>query len=128
YADHGVDVLVGGPPCQGFSRIGRGKIRSLRESGVQAHVDAEAGDERNKLLYAYVLMVSALRPRVFVFENVRHFQEEARTPRGVFRADELLAEAIEDLSSGHLRYGVSSRIVHAVRHGVPQTRERYFMA
>jgi site-specific DNA-cytosine methylase len=128
YADHGVDVLVGGPPCQGFSRIGRGKIRSLRESGVQAHVDAEAGDERNKLLYAYVLMVSALRPRVFVFENVRHFQAEVRTPQGVFRADELLAEAIEDLSSGHLRYGVSSRIVHAVRHGVPQTRERYFMA
>lgn len=128
YATNGVDVLVGGPPCQGFSRIGRGKIRSLRESGVQAHVDAEAGDERNKLLYAYVLMVSALRPRVFVFENVRHFQAEVQTPQGVFRADELLAEAIEDLSSDHLQYGVASRIIHAVRHGVPQTRERYFMA
>jgi site-specific DNA-cytosine methylase len=128
YEPWSVDVVVGGPPCQGFSRIGRGKIRSLRESGVQAHEDAEAGDERNRLLFAYVLMVSALRPRVFVFENVRHFQAEVRTPEGSFKAAQVLEDALREVSREHTEYGVASRIVHAVKHGIPQTRERYFMA
>ncbi|MBE7159574.1 MAG: hypothetical protein INR62_14285, partial [Rhodospirillales bacterium] len=39
-----VAVVLGGPPCQGFSRIGRGKIRSLLETGVQVHLDPESGD------------------------------------------------------------------------------------
>lgn len=123
-----VGVLVGGPPCQGFSRIGRGKIRSLRDSGAQAHVDSEAGDERNRLMFSYVLMVSALRPTAFVFENVRHFQSEVHTADGVFRAPEVLAEAIHEISSDQLNYGVSSRILKAADHGVPQARERFFMA
>lgn len=122
-----VEAIVGGPPCQGFSRIGRGKIRSLRESGVQARVDAEAGDQRNRLMFAYVLVVSALRPSFFVFENVRHFQSEVKTPDGVFRAPEVLAEAIEDISSDGTSYEVSSRILNAAKHGVPQRRERFFM-
>ena len=128
YAPWQVAVLVGGPPCQGFSRIGRGKIRSLRESGVQARVDSEAGDERNRLMFAYVLMVSALQPTFFVFENVRHFQSEVKTPDGVFRAPELLAEAIRDISADHARYEVHSQILSAANHAVPQTRERFFMA
>ena len=123
-----VGALVGGPPCQGFSRIGRGKIRSLRESGVQARVDSEAGDERNRLMFAYVLMVAALRPETFVFENVRHFQTEVKTPEGVFKAPELLSEAIKDISSDGSNYEVQSRIISAADHGVPQRRERFFMA
>lgn len=127
YGPWQVGALVGGPPCQGFSRIGRGKIRSLRESGVQARVDSEAGDERNRLMFAYVLMVSALRPATFVFENVRHFQSEVKTPDGVFKAPELLAEAIQDISSDGSNYEVHSRIISAANHGVPQRRERFFM-
>lgn len=128
YGPWQVAALVGGPPCQGFSRIGRGKIRSLRESGVQARVDSEAGDERNRLMFAYVLMVSALRPLTFVFENVRHFQSEVKTPQGAFKAPELLAEAIHDISSDGSSYEVHSRIISAANHGVPQRRERFFMA
>jgi DNA-cytosine methyltransferase len=128
YSPVSAEVLLGGPPCQGFSRIGRGKIRSLRESGVQAHTDDEAGDERNRLLFAYVLMVSALRPKIFLFENVRHFQAEVRAEASVFRADEVLAETIQDLSDGGVGYGVHSRVLRAAEHGVPQTRERFFMA
>src|SRR5436853_4885480 len=52
-----------GPPCQGFSRIGRGKIRSLRDHRVHVEADAGAGDARNLLLLKYVEFVSAMEPR-----------------------------------------------------------------
>jgi site-specific DNA-cytosine methylase len=120
-------VILGGPPCQGFSRIGRGKIRSLREDGVQVHVDGESGDLRNKLLHGYVQFVSALSPDVFLFENVRHFKSLVKTPDGEFDAPGILAEAIHEISTDHLQYAVSHRIVDASEHNVPQTRERYIM-
>lgn len=122
-----VDVLLGGPPCQGFSRMGRGKIRSLRESGVHVQSDSEAGDHRNLLLYKYVLFVGALRPRVFLFENVRHFQAQVKTPDGVFQATQVLAEAIQGISRDELKYCVSSGTIDASAHLIPQTRERFFM-
>ncbi len=122
-----VSVLLGGPPCQGFSRIGRGKIRSLREHGVHARVDEEVGDDRNRLMEAYVLWVSALAPAVFLFENVRFFQAEVQTPAGTFLASEALAASIRDVSGGGLDYRATTRIIRAHDHGVPQTRERFFM-
>ena len=122
-----VDVLLGGPPCQGFSRIGRGKIRSLREQSVHVQSDAKAGDKRNELMLQYVLFVAALAPATFLFENVRHFQAEVKTPDGTFNATDILAEAIADISHDGLEYGVASRIVVASEHLVPQTRERFFM-
>ena len=123
-----VHVLLGGPPCQGFSRIGRGKIRSLREQSVHVQSDAKAGDKRNELMLQYVLFVAALAPTTFLFENVRHFQAEVKTPDGTFNATDILAEAISDISHDGLEYGVASRIVVASEHLVPQTRERFFMA
>ncbi|MEE7505134.1 DNA cytosine methyltransferase [Methylobacterium mesophilicum] len=123
-----VSVLVGGPPCQGFSRIGRGKIRSLREARIQAHPDMEAGDARNRLFEQYVTVLSALRPDVFLFENVAHFRSVVRVDGAAFKATELLREAIERASHGETRYEVAQEIVDASRHGVPQTRQRYFMA
>jgi site-specific DNA-cytosine methylase len=126
--DRRVSVLLGGPPCQGFSRIGRGKLRSLFEQQVHVQADAETGDVRNRLLYKYVLFVSALAPSVFLFENVRHFHSEVRTPEGTFLATDVLAEAIRNVSSAALRYDVASRVIDASKHLVPQTRERFFMA
>ena len=123
-----VSVLVGGPPCQGFSRIGRGKIRSLRDARVQVHNDAEAGDARNLLFLQYVMVLGALRPDVFLFENVQHFQSTVKVDGLKFEATEVLAEAIANMSDGEIAYGVSSRVLDASRHGVPQTRQRYFMA
>lgn len=127
YAPRRVSVLLGGPPCQGFSRIGRGKIRSLRENGVHVTSDRDVGDTRNRLLEAYVQWVGALAPDAFLFENVRHFQAEVVTPDGTFAATEVLAEAIEALSDHRLRYSVASRVIDASKHGVPQARERFFM-
>lgn len=52
-----VDFVVGGPPCQGFSTAGR----------------RSEGDERNKLVHAYLEFVELVRPRAIMFENVRGF-------------------------------------------------------
>jgi site-specific DNA-cytosine methylase len=123
-----VTVLLGGPPCQGFSRIGRGKIRSLREAHVHVHGDQEAGDTRNFLYQRYLLVVSALRPLIFEFENVQHFQSAVKTEAGEFLATEILAEAIANMSEGEASYAVASRTVDASKHGVPQTRQRFFMS
>ncbi|QWG14295.1 DNA cytosine methyltransferase [Bradyrhizobium sediminis] len=129
YATHcQVTVLVGGPPCQGFSRIGRGKIRSLRDARVQVHGDAEAGDARNLLFLQYVMVLGALRPSVFLFENVQHFQSTVKADGVEFQATEVLAEAIANMSNGEVTYEVSSKVLDASRHGIPQTRQRYFMA
>lgn len=126
-ADRRVSVVVGGPPCQGFSRIGRGKIRSLREQSVHVQYDAQAGDRRNHLMHQYVLFIGALAPDVFVFENVRHFQAEVKTPDGTFSAPEVLRQSIEETSHDGLRYEVAQRILDATQHCIPQTRERFFM-
>lgn len=123
-----VSVLLGGPPCQGFSRIGRGKIRSLREQSVHVHENRASVDSRNQLMHQYVLFVSALAPDIFLFENVRHFQAVVKTPDGTFDATEVLAEAIENASTTGSEYSVASQIIYAYEHLVPQKRERFFMA
>ncbi|RJF74619.1 DNA cytosine methyltransferase [Deinococcus cavernae] len=125
--DRRVAVVVGGPPCQGFSRIGRGKIRSLREQSVHVQYDAQAGDRRNYLMHQYVLFIGALAPDVFVFENVRHFQAEVKMPEGTFSAPAVLQQAIQETSHEGLHYQVAHRILDATQHCIPQTRERFFM-
>lgn len=96
-----VDVIVGGPPCQGFSSIR--PFRTLTET-----------DRRNNLVEHYVLMLAGLRPRWFVFENVVGLV----THEG---GDKL--RAILDAFS-EMGYKVSWRIVNAASFGVPQNRER----
>ena len=124
---HHVQLLLGGPPCKGWSRIGRAVIESLRDQGVHAWACKEYGDERNALLHKYVLFLDALRPSAFLFENVAHFQSSLRTPSGSITATRILEDAIDDLSSTELRFHISSRIVRASRHGVPQHRDRFIM-
>lgn len=123
-----VSVLLGGPPCQGFSRIGRGKIRSLKEQGVHVHEDEDSVDSRNQLMHQYVLFVSALAPDIFLFENVRHFQAVVKFEGIEFDAADILAEAIKEVSHDGLGYAVARRIVVASEHAVPQGRERFVMA
>lgn len=125
---HQATVLLGGPPCQGFSRIGRGKIRSLKEQSVHVHEDEDSVDSRNQLMHQYVLFVAALAPKVFLFENVRHFQAVVKAEGIEFDAADILAEAIESVSQRGLGYAVSRKIVVASQHAVPQARERFVMA
>ncbi len=121
-----VNVVLGGPPCKGFSRIGRPVIQSLRDQGVHAWSHREYGDERNALMCQYVLFLGALRPDVFLFENVANFQSALKTPNGVLDAPSLLVELIDAISdSAH--YAVKHKVLNARHFGVPQDRRRFIM-
>ena len=61
---HGPDVIIGGPPCQPFTRVGRAKLREIARL-ADAHIH-----DRATLYEHYLRFVEELRPRAFVMENV----------------------------------------------------------
>lgn len=89
-----IDVLVGGPPCQGFSMANRQRL-----------ID----DPRNHLYKSYIEVLKLIQPRFFVMENVKGMLSVAD-------------QVIEDF--GRVGYNVSARILNAKDCGVPQNRER----
>lgn len=95
----GVNMLVGGPPCQGYSM--KGKKLGLK-------------DPRNFLFREYLDLVNKLQPEIFVIENVKGLLLAAN---GWFR-DEIV-QTIENLG-----YAVNFDILNAADFGVPQSRER----
>ena len=95
-----VDVIIGGPPCQGFSVSGKRMI----------------DDERNKLYKSFVGLVSELKPKVFVMENVPGL---VRLFKG-----QVAEQVIEDFTS--VGYKVKMKILSADNYGVPQQRKRVF--
>lgn len=96
-----IDVVVGGPPCQGFSSIR--PFRTLTE-----------GDRRNSLVEHFVALVGSLQPRWFLFENVV----------GVLTHGH--GEMLNSLLAGfeEAGYSASWRVLNAAHFGVPQSRER----
>jgi len=99
-----VDVVVGGPPCQGFSSIR--PFRTLTEK-----------DRRNTLVERFLFVVATLRPRWFLFENV-----VGMLTHGEGKMLASLVRGFEDAG-----YEVSWRIINAALFGVPQHRERLFI-
>lgn len=106
-----VDLLVGGPPCQGFSRNGVRKYSDV--SKTKRFYD----EPRNHLYKAFLEFVAELRPRAVLIENVREF---LNADGGRF-ADDLLRRLDE------LGYAAEARKLCAVDYGVPQTRWRAFV-
>jgi DNA (cytosine-5)-methyltransferase 1 len=105
----GPDILVGGPPCQGFSRIGRAKFASLPGG-------AGAVDARNELYLRFTAAARFWQPLALVMENV---------PGMLSVHGENVAELVaEDLASCGYRVGYV--LLNAVWFGVPQFRERLF--
>lgn len=96
-----VDVLIGGPPCQGFSLSGRRRVN----------------DPRNTLFKHYLRVVDTLRPRLAIMENVR-LLTSMKNPSGGLIKDDILNEF-----SAH-GYAVRLFEVNAKDYGVPQHRER----
>jgi DNA (cytosine-5)-methyltransferase 1 len=93
-----IDVIIGGPPCQGFSIAGKREI----------------DDERNKLYKSFVQFVKYFKPKAFIMENV---------PNLMAMGDgQVKKQIISDFEQ--LGYSVSAKILLAADYGVPQNRKR----
>jgi DNA (cytosine-5)-methyltransferase 1 len=101
-----IDVVIGGPPCQGFSMIGE-RIRG--RNGSQRFID----NPGNKLYRQFVHYVNKLQPRVVVMENVPALYS--------FRKGYYKKQIIQDLSN---QFAVEALEVDAYNFGVPQRRKR----
>lgn len=106
-----VDVIVAGPPCQPFARIGRAKLRE-----VLRHPNAFLRDERSQLWRHLFSCIDALRPLAVVIENVPDFLNH-----GSVNVAGLVARALE------AEYDVRYTILNAANFGVPQNRDRAFL-
>ena len=114
YGVEQVDVVIGGPPCQGFSRVGRGKLRQVNNDPGYIH------DPRNQLYREFIRFVSTLKPLYFVIENVPDMQ---------FYQDsgERLVDTIKNSLEREHGYSVDCRVLMAADFGVPQLRQRLFI-
>jgi len=96
--DQKVDVIVGGPPCQGFSTAGRGKN----------------DDPRNSLFMQFVRVVDLYKPQVLLIENVTGLlaKKNAKTLETIFNCFE------------NLGYNLEARVLSSEEFGVPEKRRR----
>jgi len=111
-ADSCIDVIVGGPPCQAFARVGRAKLREVAE-----HPEAYLNDPRGNLYLRYLQYVEALRPVAILMENVPDVLNY-----GGHNIAEEVCEALTDLG-----YKTRYTMLNAVFYGVPEMRERMLL-
>lgn len=110
-----IDLVVGGPPCQGFSRIGhRRTFRELSRSEVPS----------NHLFEHMARFIEASRPRMFLFENVRGLKSGRWTPHG--SKGEIWSDVRARFRSID-GYHVRDTDLLAREYGVPQHRPRVFL-
>lgn len=96
-----IDVVFGGPPCQGFSVAGK----------------MDANDPRSQLIFSFAQVVENIRPRAFVMENVKALAS-------LSKFSEIRTVFINRLSKAG--YSISMHVLNAKDFGVPQSRERVF--
>lgn len=106
-----VDVIIGGPPCQSFSSLGRAKD----ENGMK-------NDPRNYLFESYVKILNYYRPKFFVFENVT----------GILTAKinnkHIINTIIEKLSENYkVTTKPGAHVLNSANYGVPQIRKRVIL-
>jgi DNA (cytosine-5)-methyltransferase 1 len=101
YPDREIDVVVGGPPCQGFSTAGK----------------KNESDPRNGLFKNFCNVVSHFKPKVLILENVTGFKK--------MYDGRIYEEAVESFRV--LGYRVKDSILNAVDYGAPQRRKRFIM-
>lgn len=99
-----VDVVIGGPPCQGFSLAGR-----IGRSFVE--------DKRNYLFKEFARVVKIIEPKMFVMENVARMISHNK------------GETIKELTNEFKKigYNVQYKVLQAADYGVPQKRQRIFI-
>lgn len=107
-----VDVIVGGPPCQAFARVGRAKLRQVAE-----HPEAFRLDPRGNLYLRFLHYIRKFRPLAIVMENV---------PDVINYGGHNIPEETCDLLEQH-GYSARYTLLNSVFYGVPQMRERMFL-
>ena len=111
-ATDAVDVIIGGPPCQAFARVGRAKLRE-----VAAHPRAFKQDPRGNLYLRFLEYIRQLRPLAIVMENVPDVMN--------YGGHNVAEETCEVL--GDMGYTASYTLLNSAFYGVPQMRERMFL-
>lgn len=96
-----IDIVIGGPPCQAYSTVGKRLI----------------DDPRGKLFQEYFRILKELQPRLFVFENVKGLLS--------IQKGNLIKQIIELFKS--IGYRVSFQLMNAADYGAPQIRERIIL-
>jgi DNA (cytosine-5)-methyltransferase 1 len=107
-----VDVIVGGPPCQAFARVGRSKLRE-----IDAHPEAFKHDPRAQLYLRYLHYVEAFQPLALLMENVPDVLNHG--------GQNIAEETCEVLRSKG--YVAGYTLLNASHYGVPQMRERMIL-
>lgn len=107
-----VDVIVGGPPCQAFARVGRSKLREIDE-----HPEAFKHDPRARLYLEYLHYVEAFRPLALLMENVPDILNH-----GGQNVAEETCEVLREKG-----YVAGYTLLNASFFGVPQMRERMIL-
>ena len=103
-----VDLVAGGPPCQGFSMAGK----RVEE------------DVRNQLVFSYIKFIDLVRPHIILFENVKGFTF-AFDKNKVDNDEPYSAKVIKQLQE--LGYNVKPHIIDFSKYGVPQRRNRFIL-
>ena len=107
---HDVDLIIGGTPCQSFSTVGKRQY-----------------DERAKMYKEYRRLLSIIRPKMFIFENVYGLltmKDDQNRP-----VIENVIESFENFRDfeDNLGYDIHTELLNAKDYGVPQSRERVFL-
>lgn len=110
--ENDVDIIIGGPPCQAFARIGRAKLRDIAQ-----HPEAYLLDQRANLYIRFLQYVDHFRPLAVLIENVPDILNFG----GVNIAEEITA------SLADLGYISRYTILNCAGFGVPQNRIRFFL-
>jgi len=98
-----IDLIIGGPPCQAYSLVGRGRdVNGMRD------------DKRNYLFKYYAEFLKKYRPKYFVFENVK----------GLLSSDGYLDQMLDLFQSPEVGYQVRYKLLDASKFGALQSRER----
>lgn len=109
-----IDLVAGGPPCQGFSTAGR-RIE---------------GDSRNELIKSYIKFIRLVQPKVIFFENVKGFTQkfDKNKIKGKIYS-EYVTNALEyDSPNGNFQgYKVEGKLIDFSEFGIPQKRTRFIL-
>ena len=109
---HEFDAIIGGPPCQGWSRVGRGKIRSLNTAAGRP----QHSDPRNHLYENFLRTIDHFQPKVAVMENV-----PGMLSHNGINVAEVVASSMDGLG-----FATSWALLDATDYGLPQIRKRLF--